>query len=52
VSKEGIDTLFRGIWKFVFVLVVTVAVLFAVGWAIQALTDGGDGGVATTVEDR
>jgi hypothetical protein len=52
LSKEAVEALFRGIWKFIFVLFVTLAVLFAVGWVIQALTDGEDGSVATTVDER
>ena len=39
MSEQGVQAFFRGVWKFVFVLVVTIAVLFAIGWVIQAVTD-------------
>ena len=39
LSEQGVQAFFRGVWKFVFVLVVTIAVLFAIGWVIQAVTD-------------
>lgn len=50
VSRDPVETLFRGIWKLVFVVVVTLAVLFAIGWVIQAVTDP-PRSVTTTVEE-
>jgi hypothetical protein len=37
IDKSAVDRLFHGIWKFAFVLFVTILGLFALGWVLQAL---------------
>ena len=53
LTGDAARTFFRGLWKIGFVLVVTLAILSAMGWAIQAISN--DGGVrgetATTVDE-
>jgi hypothetical protein len=53
LTPEAVETFFRGVWKVAFVLALTLAILFAVGWAIQAVEDEGDSGgeTATTVDE-
>ena len=53
LTREPVETFFRGVWKVAFVVALTLAVLFAVGWAIQAVeNDGGSTGeTATTIDE-
>ena len=43
VSRDAVAAFARGVWKLVFVLVATLVVLFALGWALQTVR-GSDGG--------
>ena len=52
VTKEAVETIFRGAWRLAFVLVVTVAALFAVGWVIQSLDEEPAPSEVTTAENR
>ncbi len=51
MTSEAVERFFRGVWKLAFVLVVTVAVLFAVGWAIRSV-DGDDSPAVTVSTDE
>lgn len=53
LTGEAVRTFFHGVWKLTFVLVVTLAVLSAIGWAIQLVSDDRSRGeTATTVDER
>lgn len=54
LTGDAVRTFFRGVWKLTFVLVVTLAILTAIGWAIQAISDddGSRGETATTVDEK
>jgi hypothetical protein len=39
VSREGVECLFRGIWRFFAVLLLVLAIGFAVGWAVRSAVD-------------
>ena len=54
VSRDAVAAFARGVWKLVFVLVVTLAILFAIGWAIQTVSndEGSRGKTATTVGEE
>lgn len=53
VTREAVEALFRGVWKLAFVLVLTLAVLFAVGWVVRALSDDGSRSeTVTTTNER
>ena len=54
LTADAVTTFFRGVWKLAFVLAVTLAILTAIGWGIQVVSDGGGSGgeTATTIDDR
>ena len=54
LTADAVRMFFRGVWKLAFVLAVTLAILTAIGWGIQAVADDGGsrGGTATTIDDR
>jgi hypothetical protein len=39
VSREGVEFLFQGVWRFFAVLLLVLAIGFAVGWAVRAAVD-------------
>lgn len=49
--RAVLRVLFRAVWRVMFVLVVTLALLFAVGWAVRSLSDRSPEQVTTT-QDR
>jgi uncharacterized protein HemY len=51
MSNEALATLLRGLWKLVLVVVVSVALLVAIGWIVRAVS-GGPSETTTTVEER
>jgi hypothetical protein len=51
VTREGVEALFHGIWRFFAVLVVVLAIGFAVGWAVRSAV-GPSTEEVTTVEER
>jgi hypothetical protein len=51
MSVAGVERVFRGIWTFFAVLLVTLAVGFAVGWVVRAAVEKPSEQV-TTVEER
>ncbi|MDQ3889669.1 MAG: hypothetical protein M3312_03845 [Actinomycetota bacterium] len=51
MSNEALAALLRSLWKLVLVVVVTVALLVAIGWIVRAVRDG-PGERTTTVEER
>jgi hypothetical protein len=53
LTGDAVTTFFRGVWKLALVLVLTLAILSAIGWAIEAISDddGSDAEIATTVDE-
>lgn len=42
----------RTAWKVAVVLLLTIIIMWAIGWVIQVTTGGVDDGAATTTEER
>jgi hypothetical protein len=50
--REAVRALARTAWKVTLVLVLTILVMWAIGWTIQAITGGADDDTARVTEDR
>ena len=49
--REAVRALARTAWKVTLVLVLTILVMWAIGWTIQTIA-GGDDETTTVTEDR
>jgi hypothetical protein len=52
VTRDAVRAFARTAWKVTLVLVLTIVVMWAIGWTIQAITGGSDDQTATVTEER